>query len=189
MDRRNFGFGLAAGLIAAQALSGEVPAPEVLRLKQNGWMPNNEKLPVLIYRKMFESRGEDVAAAMEARFQRNGWPPQWRNGVYDFHHYHSTAHEVLGFAGGHAQLMLGGEGGHELHVEAGDVFVLPAGTGHCRLEASRDFLVIGAYPPGESWDICRSAPDEVARAHMRVVPYPSTDPVTGAMGALTRLWN
>jgi uncharacterized protein YjlB len=164
-------------------------APEVLRLGRNGWMPNNERLPVLLYRGAFAAGTRDLASAMEATFDRNEWPPQWRNGVYDFHHYHSTAHEVLGFAGGWGRLVLGGEGGHELVVKTGDVAVLPTGTGHCKLEASGDFLVIGAYPPGEQWDICRSAPDEAAVERMKRVVFPASDPVYGGGGPLVREWN
>ena len=166
---------------------GAAVAPEVLRLSRNGWMPNNELMPVLLYRGAFAAGG-DMAAAMEAAFERNGWPPQWRNGVYDFHHYHSTAHEVLGFAGGWGRLVLGGEGGHELVVKTGDVAVLPTGTGHCKLEASADFLVIGAYPTGEHWDICRSAPDAAAVERMKRVEFPASDPVYGSGGPLVRHW-
>ncbi len=156
---------------------------DVLQLAPNGWMPNNQRLPVLLYRGALATGG-DAASRCERLFTRNGWPPQWRNGVYTFHHYHSTAHEVLGFVAGSARLVLGGPGGHELTVNAGDVAPPPTGTGHCELSKSPDFLVIRAYPPEQHWEICRESPDAEAIARMAKLPYPACDPVFGTNGPL-----
>ena len=125
---------------------------------------------------------------IERTLAGNGWRPDWRDGVFDYHHYHSTAHEALACVTGSVRLMLGGEGGREVTVEAGDLLVLPAGTGHRRLAASDDFLLVGAYPEGQTWDVCRGAADKETLARITAVPVPRTDPVEGLTGPLTRLW-
>lgn len=162
---------------------------EHFMLHENGWVPNNERLPVLYYRCVLEGEGEATASRFERRFAANLWPPQWRDTIYDYHHYHSTAHEVLGMARGTARLMLGGEGGHELEVCAGDALLLPVGTGHRRIEASEDFLVVGAYPQGQEWDICRHAPSDSARRRMNDLPNPALDPIEGQAAGLVSLWS
>lgn len=177
---------MAALGLAQKAQAARSPDLETLELSPNRWVPNNQRLPVLLYRRAFNDA--EMADQMESTFQNNLWPAQWRNGVYTFHHYHSTAHEVLGIAAGGAQLVLGGEGGHDVHVSAGDVLVLPTGTGHYLAKAEPGFLVIGAYPVGQHWDICRGAPDPEAIERMRHLPFPAMDPVTGKNGKLVRRW-
>jgi len=163
--------------------------PVALPLQANDWVPNNPRLPALHYRAAFATgSAEEVAAAMEARFNRNGWPPQWRDGIYAYHHYHTAGHEVLGIARGHVRVMLGGPDGEVLEATAGDVLVLPAGTGHCRLSASPDFLVVGAYPPGQEGDICTQAASAAMLARIAGLDIPGRDPVAGLNGPLGRLW-
>ena len=150
-------------------------------------VPNNAELPVIVYRQAIGADG-DRAAAFEAAFARNGWQGTWRNGIYDYHHYHSGAHEVLGIARGSGRVMLGGPGGLEFAVAAGDCLVLPAGTGHCRLAASPDFLVVGAYPPGQHADMQSDAPDARKLEAIRDCPLPEHDPVDRADNALAKFW-
>jgi uncharacterized protein YjlB len=157
--------------------------PETLLLPPGETMPNS-RLPVVIYRKVLEgaSRGFD------SLFRANGWTGTWRDGVYDYHHFHSNAHEVLGVDSGRATLQLGGDEGQAVEVEAGDVLVLPAGTGHKRISKSEDFAVSGAYPPGqERYDLCRSRTPE-AELRISKTPLPATDPVSGKDGELLKLW-
>ncbi|MBE7219941.1 MAG: cupin [Caulobacteraceae bacterium] len=179
--------GVAAAVAATRSKAGATPQVESFMLPPSGPMPNNPRLPVLLFRQVLPA-GDDPPAACEALFRGNGWPPQWRAGVFGFHHYHSTAHEALGFVRGGTRLMLGGPGGHVIDVRAGDVAVLPTGTGHCNMTPGSDLLVVGAYPPDQTWDICRASPDPAAVRRMAALPFPARDPVEGAAGPLTRLW-
>lgn len=162
--------------------------PEAILLGPSGAMPNNPRLPALVYRGALPAGTADGAAAFEALFGRNGWPAQWRNGIYAYHHYHAEAHEVLGIARGGTAVLLGGPEGRLVTVAAGDVLVLPAGTGHRNMTPDADLLTVGAYPPGAVCDLRRDPLLPEALARMRDVPFPDSDPVLGRGGALPRLW-
>jgi uncharacterized protein YjlB len=164
--------------------------PEEHRFADDGQIPNNPRLPFLVYAGALDISGADPAAEFETVFAANGWDRSWRNGIYPFPHYHSTAHEVLGICRGEARVRFGGAQGVVLTVGPGDVVVIPAGVGHQNLGASDDFLVVGAYPPGPSWDLCTGKPGERPRVldSIAAVPLPPADPLFGADGPLTQCW-
>jgi len=166
----------------------KAPVVETHRFADDGTVPNSP-LPLVVYRGALPDGG-DRAAACEEMFERNGWPDSWRNGIYPFHHYHSTAHEVLGIARGHARVRLGGEKGASVELRAGDIVVIPAGVAHKREEASSDLLVIGSYPKGQNPDMRRAEPARRDRALAEIerVPLPDRDPVTGGPGPLLECW-
>lgn len=143
----------------------------------DGTFPNS-KLPVLIYRRAI---AKPDAAAFEQMFQGNHWSSAWRNGLFSVHHYHSTAHEVLGVFQGWVKARLGGERGAALRLDAGDVIVIPAGVAHKNEGASPDFRVVGAYPDGTGPDMQYGKPGERPGTDRNIarVARPSADPVRG----------
>ena len=163
--------------------------PLAIVFADDGLVPNN-RVPFLVYRGVIEFAKSEPERTIECLFAGNGWGDMWRNGIYDYPHYHSAAHEALGVAKGHARVRFGGDRGREFEISAGDVAILPAGTGHQCLSASRDLSVVGAYPPGQNMAITRPTPDDRARA-LKAIPkvkLPKADPVMGEDGPLARLW-
>jgi len=165
--------------------------PQAFNLKGDGKTPNNPALPFLYYSAVVSLAGApDPAAIFERLFASHGWRGSWRNGIYSFTHFHTTTHEALGIADGEARVQFGGDSGPVVSVKAGDVAVLPAGTGHRRISSSRDLLVVGAYPPGGKYDLRK--PGEIACVEalraITQVELPDADPVYGREGPLTRLW-
>jgi uncharacterized protein YjlB len=158
--------------------------------KDDGIIPNHPKWPLVIYRGAVRlPKNLDPAAVFEELFERNGWGDSWRNGIYDYVHYHSRIHEVLGVARGEGKVQFGGHLGRTLKVKAGDAAILPAGTGHQCLSGSKDFLVIGAYPPSGKYDECTSSEDhERAVSAIPKVGRPRKDPVYGTKGPLLKAW-
>jgi uncharacterized protein YjlB len=187
-----------------QVTGHAVPSPRAARsrvirrraktffFRDDGRIPNHPELPFVLYRKAVRlDRAPDPAAVLERLFAANGWGDAWRNGIYDYVHYHSRIHEVLGVARGRARVAFGGPQGEELDLATGDVAILPPGTGHCCVMASADFLVVGAYPPAGTYDECRGSAEEHDRAVGSIVntPHPDKDPVYGASGPLCKLWS
>jgi len=163
--------------------------PLTVVFQGDGLVPNNP-LPFLVYKGAVDVDNEHPEKTLEGLFGANGWGAMWRNGVYDYLHYHATVHEALGVARGHARVRFGGDRGQEFEIAAGDVAILPAGTGHQRLSSSADFSVVGAYPPGPPVEITRPTPENHAKA-LKTIPeveIPKADPVRGKDGPLVRIW-
>ena len=105
------------------------PAPITHTFVDDGNIPNNS-LPLILYRGAIDLTGSpDPELIIEKTFAANGWGGMWRNGVYPYAHYHSMIHEVMGIARGRVKVLFGGDNGEAIGLTAGDVVILPAGTG------------------------------------------------------------
>lgn len=118
--------------------------PLALMFADDGSIPNNPRLPLLVYRGAIDLTGTpDPERIVERAFADHGWGDMWRNGIYPYVHYHSMIHEALAVARGRAKVRFGGAAGEVLDLVGGDVAVLPAGTGHQCLWAAPELCVIG----------------------------------------------
>lgn len=161
-----------------------------LKLKANGDFPNNPELSVLVYKNVFDLSGRDPASIIEKVFSKNNWGGSWRNGIYNFQHYHSTAHEALGIYNGWAEVQLGGPGNKPVRIEKGDLVILPAGTAHKKINSGDGFAVVGAYPDGQIWDMNYGKIGELPKTKQNIasVSLPKNDPVFGKYGKMFEYW-
>jgi uncharacterized protein YjlB len=180
-------------LLKTRPLTAGVPkqSPLTYKFADDGRIPNNPTLPLVLYRGGIDLSGSpDPENVIEKKFTDNGWRDLWRNGIYHYAHYHSMIHEVIAIARGRATVRFGGEHGSEIEIVPGDVAVLPAGTGHQCLRQTNELVVIGAYPPSGTYNLCRATKSDRAKALVTIpkVPLPTTDPAFGPDGPLLGLW-
>lgn len=177
-----------AGAPTAALSDGAVVA--TFHCRDDGIVPNNPDLPVVVMRGAI--RPGATPASVTALFETNGWRRVWHYTVFDYQHYHPDAHEVLAVVAGWADLQLGGAAGDIHRVTEGDVIVLPAGTGHCRIDARDDFAVCGGYPAGQEGRTVlrgiRQNRDPGMSARIAALARPGTDPVYGTSGPLLDAW-
>ena len=159
---------------------------KLFTFEDDGTIPNNPNFPVVFYPGVFKHHSHEI----ESIFNLNNWRNSWINGVYDYHHFHSNAHEVLGVRSGSAILTIGGVQGETIEVKTGDVLVLPAGTGHMNVKSSNDFKIVGAYPNGDEYNVMTGKTSERLQAlkDIPLVTSPSSDPVYGNRGQVLNHW-
>lgn len=162
---------------------------QIYFFEDDGFIPNNPLFPLLVYP---DALSDELLESSQCRdlLNTHGWSNSWINGIYSYHHYHSTTHEVLVVLEGSSTVMMGGEHGEQITFSPGDAVVIPAGVGHCHISSSKDFKVMGAYPDGRSYDLCTGKADERPRAlhNIKEVPMPDWDPVTGEKDPLYQHW-
>jgi uncharacterized protein YjlB len=158
-------------------------------ITDDGFFPNNQ-LPVLFYKKVLHLPTLFPAKSVKDLFAANGWTNPWEDGVFEYHHYHSITHEVLGCYSGKTTLLLGGDRGIQIKFEAGDVLIIPAGVAHKNLGNEDDVKCIGAYPDGMTYDMNYGRYHERPQTDRNIkrVPIPTKDPVFGDLGDLQTFW-
>jgi uncharacterized protein YjlB len=58
----------------------------------------NNRLPLAVYPQAIKIGAEHPEKTIEGLFGSHQWGEMWRNGVYDFLHYHATVNEAMASA-------------------------------------------------------------------------------------------
>ena len=158
-------------------------------LSEDDKFPNNGLLPLLVYKEAFLT-GKDETSTIKEILETNSWTNSWVDGIYDYQHYHSTAHEILVVIKGSARVQFGGPNGITLALEKGDVVIIPAGVAHKRIEETGGFTCLGAYPEGQDYDMNYGKDGERPKTdeNIKRVPLPQNDPLYGQDGPLIKNW-
>lgn len=156
-------------------------------IEPQGTFPNNNSLPVLLYRQALTATAPEE---IEQLLIRNSWHNPWRDSIYPYHHYHSNTHEVLAIYSGRCDVQLGGDTDHIITVEEGDVLIIPAGVSHKNIQATSDFKCIGAYPENIAYDMFYGDSNGliVTEQKIKQTPLPLSDPLYGTDGVLFTYW-
>ncbi|MXV52742.1 hypothetical protein GS399_17350 [Pedobacter sp. HMF7647] len=162
---------------------------EILEEDEN--FPNNKSMPLLVYKGALFLHPDDNDDTVKQIFAENNWTNAWTDGIYDYHHYHSITHEVLGVVCGTADVQFGGPNGKCIVLTRGDVVIIPAGVAHKKLSGTDDFSCVGAYPHGAQYDMNYGNDAERPQADENIskVHTPELDPVYGNEGHLKECWN
>lgn len=168
---------------------GRLANIEQIILQDDGVFPNNLH-PALLYKGVLDIPEISPGTHVKRLFEQNGWSNSWDSGIFEYHHYHSITHEVLGIYNGRTKLQLGGAKGPKISIEKSDVLVIPAGVAHKNLGGENDVGVIGAYPDGRDYDMNYGKPGERPRAdeNIKKVPVPANDPVFGRNKGIFKIW-
>ncbi|KAF5690453.1 hypothetical protein FDENT_3836 [Fusarium denticulatum] len=213
-----------------------LPEPILYHLKPTKLIPNSPK-PLLHYRNAFVKDGQVDRTKAFDTFCGNDWDVQWvvRYGQHQRSHYHSQSHEVMVVVSGPGRIRWGvadlsddpqehtsgtayEDGGLELEVNVGDLFVIPAGIAHKSFDPSANtasfgcmtgdargiaaenpriavaevplegFCMMGAYPRGFSWTWDEGGDSADDFEAVWGVKNPTADPFTGDNGGISKYW-
>lgn len=157
----------------------------------DGIFPNN-LLPVTIYRKVLDIPMSDYLLYLYFKliFNEHGWSNHRRSGIYNFHHYHSNAHKVIGVCKGKATLLFGGSNGHCVNISKGDVVVIPAGVALKNMGKENCIDCIMGFFEGKVYDINYGKIGERPVTDMNIasLSIPDTDPLFGKAAGIASLW-
>ena len=159
-------------------------------LTEDGSFPNNSLLPLLVYQQALLLKGEQHTGLVKEILETNRWTDAWVDGIHDYHHYHSSAHEIIVVLKGAARVQFGGPNGLTVNLQTGDVAIIPAGVSHRKVDEADGFTCLGAYPEGQDWDMNLGKEEERERAleNIRKTPMPENDPLYGSDGPLNKNW-